>query len=348
MNTFTIAFFMSLVAADPEIYRSGFIAGSSFPSGLDAYSKGIFTNAQQHPNATRGVTFEPFGSEGNTPNLKLGNIEWTWRINVSDFAAPNAIPDPTLGTYPTVDPHIVTTSYDFTWSGPKNWSTELQGLEDRFCLAVVDFTDLPVNVTNGFTESDTNSTSCVPALGQDCVNAILSASQSKQPFAGPSCNIDLNWSEFPECQNTLGYADKVTKFSLSSFMPGFSEEIGKNITTDFINGRGWYGYVSPPQNGSGSSAYYTALNRLHIAAINPLLSAGVGLTQGPELLCMRVNATALPTGDTNGDGVTLTSEAVLEPPTSAGYSVHRNLDWTSVSMWLVSLMFAVAVNVYSL
>lgn len=43
-----------------------------------------------------------------------------------------------------------------------------------------------------------------------------------------------------------------------------------------------------------------------------------GFTQNPQLLCMRVNATKLSTVDTNGDGVTLTSEAVFE---STGYSV---------------------------
>ena len=34
--------------------------------------------------------------------------------------------------------------------------------------------DFPVNVTNAYTEDDTDNTSCVPVLGEECVRALLS------------------------------------------------------------------------------------------------------------------------------------------------------------------------------
>lgn len=64
-----------------------------------------------------------------------------------------------------------------------------------------------------------------------------------------------------------------------------------------------------------------------------------GYTQGPALLCMRVNTTQLPTGDTDGDGVTWTSEAVLE---SIGSSVNRSAVWVWSVVTFMSLTLAFA------
>lgn len=182
--------------------------------------------------------------------------------------------------------------------------------------------DLPVNVTNAYTEDDTNDASCVPVLGQACVDAILSDGRISRGSAVGSCTSPSRyWFEIPECQSTLGYAQAV------GGSPGtFTTSIGvgndsSNATNSWKNGEGWYASFSAPRNGSGSTAYYTTANQLNMVKVNPILSSQVvsapttesgGHIPGPELLCMRVNATKLPTGDTNGDGVTWTSEAVME------------------------------------
>ncbi|RYC66093.1 hypothetical protein CHU98_g150 [Xylaria longipes] len=339
MNIFTVPFLLALVTANEGLYGGPFsIDGSSIPNGLNASSLNTVINAQQHPNATHEVIFKPFGSEGGTSGSvsTLQDIEWAWRINVSDFTAPNS-------TIETVDTHLVTTTYDFNWSGSDELSTNLNSSTARFCLTMTDFHDLPVNITNTYTENDTNSTSCVSTLGQACVNAILKVGSFLGNAAYGNCQGPSQiWSSIPECQSTLGYTSMVSRYlSLYTISPGF----GNHTTKDFINGQGWYGHFSSPQNGSGSNEYYTAMNRLHIVMINALVASSTGFeggySEGPQLLCMRVNATKLPTKDTNGDGVTWTSEAVLESAASG------TLNWTSLPMWLVGLIFAVSINTFS-
>ncbi|KAI0436861.1 hypothetical protein F4803DRAFT_571819 [Xylaria telfairii] len=344
---FTIPFLLTLATAYSHIHGPIIVDGSSLISSLDPYSLELVAQAQQHPNATRQVVFDPFGSV----KASDGDLEWAWRINVSDFAAPDAEPDPAAGDFEkTVDSHIVTTSYDFNWSGPKAWSTEINGTSTRFCLTVVDtLMDLPANVTNAYTKDDTSSTSCVSTLGQACVDAILATGNfigdpRNQPCQGPS----RGWSSIPECHSTLGYIRTVSHyFDTVTSSRGFGNSSNQTATTAFRNGEGWFGYFSSPQNGSGSNEYYTAMNRLHIAMINTLLAPqgtfDDGFTQNTQLLCMRVNATKLSTVDTNGDGVTLTSEAVLE---STGYSVQRTLHRATLAIWSASILFAIIVNTH--
>ncbi|KAJ8115532.1 hypothetical protein ONZ43_g4650 [Nemania bipapillata] len=336
-SIFLVTAFLALAAArEAGDYGPETIDGASIDTTLDAYSVGLITNAQQHPNVTRGVTFKPFESVA------------TLGVNVSDFAAPNAKSD--YGSDAAVDPHIVTTSYDFNWSGSKYWPFRLNGTTSSYCFTVADsLTDLPANVTNAYTEEDTDSSSCVSTLGQACVDAILASGRFS---GGANTSLCLGpsqvWSSFPACQSTLGYTNTVSHgFSLSTGGRTSSNNNNTNTTTNaFLNGGGWFGFTSGPQNGSGSNEYYTAMNRLHIAMVTAVIAPGddldAGYTQDPHLLCMRVNATKLSTKDTNGDGVTWTSEAVLE---SKGYSIQRTPAWAStfLAVPLISLMFAVMV-----
>ncbi|KAF2967597.1 hypothetical protein GQX73_g5985 [Xylaria multiplex] len=347
MNTFTVPFLLALVTANPGLYDGPLtIDGASIPDGLDTYSLNSAINAQQHPNASRGVTFKPFEFEEGSSSAASAfrDIEWAWRVNVSDFAAPNST------TGETGDIHLVTTSYDFNWPDSDELSTELNSSTTRFCLTMADLHDLPVNVTNAYTENDTNSTSCVSTLGQACVDAILKGGSFRGDAASRYCQGPSQvWSNIPECQDTLGYTSKVAhSFSLDTISRGFNNHTAQNATKVFINGGGWSGYFSSPQNSSGSNTYYTAMNRLHIVMINALRASSTGFedgySQGIQLFCMRVNATKLPTDDTNGDGVAWTSEGVLE---SAASMAQRTLNWASLPMWLVGLVLAVAINTFS-
>ncbi|TGJ76835.1 hypothetical protein E0Z10_g10805 [Xylaria hypoxylon] len=351
MNIFTVPLFLALVTASPGLYDGPFdINSSSIPPGLDAYSLNAVINAQQHPNATRGVVFKPFGFEGGTGTpgavSTFGDIEWAWRINVSDFTAPNSTTD---GSDEPVDTHLVTTTYDFNWPVSDELSTKLNSSTARFCLTMANFHDLPVNVTNAYTDNDSNSPSCASTLGQACVDAILKGGSFQGDAESGYCQGPSQiWSSIPECQNTLGYTSTVSHgFSLNTFSRGFGNQTTQNATKIFTSGGGWSGYFSSPQNSSGSNEYYTDMNRLHIVMVNALLPASTsfegGYSEGTQLLCMRVNTTKLPTHDTNGDGVTWTSEAVLESAASMGYLAQRILNWTSLPMWLVGLMLAVVV-----
>jgi hypothetical protein len=277
-------------------------------------------------------------------------------VNISDFAVTNAdvlVGD--YGGYPTVDTHIVTTAYDFSWPSGQDISSQL--LDTGLCMTVLSTpTDMPVSLTNAYTNDQVNNASCIPVLGQACVGAILRGHQSSSGGILGVCQAPpVIWSDLAECQSTLGYVQATSGvFGMLTTPLLFSNESSNATTTtthDWARGRGWFGSFSSPQNGSASPAYYTAANRLHIVMVTtPPLQQGTsassrstdgsGYVQVPELLCMRVNATQLLTPDPNGDGVTWTSEAVME---NMGGLVQTTAAG-ALSMWvLTALAFYLAV-----
>ncbi|KAI4862801.1 hypothetical protein F4820DRAFT_399057 [Hypoxylon rubiginosum] len=291
---------------------------------IDAQIRDLVRNAQGNTNTTRGVAFKPFEAVDTTNSaLSSGDVEWTWRkydspfqvhvnvlrnsgVNVSDFAVPG---DESYDE--VVDPHIVATTYDFTWPGGGNLSAALGDTAAGLCLSFVSLPlDFPANVTELYTEGDANDPSCAPVLGQACVDAILSGGRTTSAGQPPGrCAAGRAWFELPECESTLGYALAASgSGGTNTVSLGFrnSSSGGSSNATayDAEDGGGWYGLFSAPQNGSGSVEYYNATNRVHIAMIDPVLpSAGdTGYTQGPELLCMRVNVTGANVNGANATG----------------------------------------------
>ncbi|KAI0809622.1 hypothetical protein GGR55DRAFT_679457 [Xylaria sp. FL0064] len=348
MQLFILTSLLPFVTAIAQVFGPLEVIGSSVDPFLSADGQELVTSWQQHPNATRGVVFKPFEL---APSLSLRDQEWTWRINISDFAA--AVSEPEIpSTYNgAVGTHIVTTTYDFNWPGADNLSAEINKTSASFCLSVGEFHDPPVNVTNAYTEDDMNSVSCVSTLGQACVDAILAGVKYLGDAETQACPPPSQpWPEIPECQPTFGYnLNKTHHYTVATFGRGFGNYSTQNATAEFKNGAGWLGWYSGAQNGSGSVEYYTAMNRLHVAMINPLLGYEGelydGFTENPQLLCMRVNATKLSSKDTNGDGVTFTSEAVLQ---SAGHSLQRPMGLTPMITWLVSIWILVAVSYHEI
>lgn len=243
--------------------------------------------------------------------------------------------------YKAVDPHLVSTSYDFTWSDPVPAS--LANAWSGLCITASDATDMPANVTNTLTydeDGESDSADCTLALGQSCVDAILAAAGT--PVAtenGTVCNSPTmtSWAALDACAGTLGYnarANGRLAGSENTWGLGFYNSANTSSSSNGTtprrareSGEGFYGHFSGAQNGSDVTEYYSAANRLQIMLVNPMLQmdSGVGgeggsFATGPGLYCMRVNATKLPTKDTDGDGVAFTSEAVLEE--SAGTSVQ--------------------------
>ncbi|KAK9413409.1 hypothetical protein SUNI508_02608 [Seiridium unicorne] len=302
-----------------ENYGPRDIETASLPNTVNSYTSKVVRNAQQNPNITSPVPFKPFPPSSNPdPNQSLEDVKWTWRVNISDLAAPH-----TQSKYATVDSHLVTTTYDFTWSGGGNFST-ISGAHygSGFCLTIwTPMDDMPVNVTNTFTTYDAGNTSCVPALGQACVDAII---DGRAPRGGDPFRCDApvkSWSDIPECRDTMGYAKDVSQYSgTNTFGIGWFNDTNRNATMDWQEGQSFYESDTAPQNGSGSAAYYTAMNRLHIVLVDPILPSNASgfYSQTPQALCMRVNTTQLPTKDPNGDGITWTSEAVMESRESVG------------------------------
>ncbi|KAI0178838.1 hypothetical protein GGR52DRAFT_276428 [Hypoxylon sp. FL1284] len=330
----------TVYAADPfenvGSYGLDIIGGSTLEDNRNADKDilDISRNAQQNPNATRGVAFKPFDKIDLTnTGLASGDVEWTWRVNVSEFADPKAI-----GIQPVADPHIVTTSYDFTWPGGGSLDKALNDSMAGLCVTAMTLPSLPQNVSDKYNSDAANSASCAPVLGQACVDAILGqgATEAGQPL-GRCQGSSVSWFSFPECQDTLGYALSLTgsgTVETASF--GF-HNVESNKTHERSSGEGWFGRFSAAQNGSGSALYYNTTSLLQVAMVNPVLpikgaSNSTPPAQGAQLLCTRVNVTEATDDSENADD---------PDEDSAGSSVGEGAGWTVFMMSLVSFTFMV-------
>ncbi|KAF7536135.1 hypothetical protein G7054_g4776 [Neopestalotiopsis clavispora] len=321
-----------------DIFIDGLTSfGESIPyPSVDNETFTLIAAAQANPNLTRDIAIKPFNSvSSDSSEHGLADVEWHWRVNISDVATPNAQVDKIS------DAHIVSTSYDFSWPETQEIPAELNNTSSALCITIADApVDMPVNVTNAYTEDDAGSASCVHALGQACVDAILaSAGRPVTSEAGPMCSAPReSWAELDECRNTLEYASKSGGserfFATSSFNVSYYGGSSNGSAGGLASGEGIFGTFSAAQNGSGSAEYYTAANRLQIMMINPILqsSGGFEYAAGAGLYCMRVNTTKLPGYDAESDDVTWTSEAVLD---SLGTSIQAH------AVGAVSLMVSI-------
>ncbi|KAI1755416.1 hypothetical protein F4782DRAFT_404401 [Xylaria castorea] len=274
------------------------------PSDLIVYQ-------DQNPNVSRSATFNPFENAWGElgPDSVLRNAEWTWRVNVSQFYAPYNGSD-VAG--PSGRQAFVSQTYDFSWSAEGNLSEALDGATGPLCVTQLGaWVDLPVNVTNGLTDG----TSCVPALGQACVDAIL----NKTPPPGGEDGCDLGgygkFDEMPECRGSFGR----DRGLFGTFAAGFS--LG-NTTSQINSGDTLWVNMSSPVLGNETWLYETVANQIQLLLFSVLLPTSTrpnaSTVPGTELLCLRANSTKLPDVDVNKDGVAVVGEVVL---LSAGTSM---------------------------
>ncbi|KAI0468427.1 hypothetical protein F4859DRAFT_516978 [Xylaria cf. heliscus] len=287
-------------------WRSFALWGLTLDSVLkDKDARDAVVNASRDPTLSRSVTFKPFQQywDSLSDDSVLRDSEWTWRINITNIAAPDADSSNT-----TEDTHVVAATYDFTWPVNGNISAALDNSTSPFCItALGNIVDLPVNATNAY-EEDTG-TGCVPVLGKGCVDALLA--RAPVPSA-QSCNrgATTSWSTIPECRGSFGVSARVQGGSLVA-TPAF--DLSTNASQAWESGQGFFWELTEPVNGTDSQQYHNLGSKVHIMMMYTDLAGGSsrGAT-GPQLLCSRVNLTKLPENDANGDGVALTGESVLE------------------------------------
>ncbi|RYP32498.1 hypothetical protein DL767_005187 [Monosporascus sp. MG133] len=319
------------VGVHAAFYGPTFHWGPSLFNDIDPSAREVIQRANRDPTLTRSVPLRPFERYWGflAEDSVLRDAEWTWRINISSIEAPDADSDGDA----IADPHITSVTYDFSWPAGGNISTALDGASGPLCLMTLqDTVDLPVAATNGYTEDDGDSTSCEPVLGRECVAALLAQVPTPR---GTNCMLPTRtpWSEVPECRDSLGAFHPFGQ----SFM---SWPLGSNVSDDsgggrreWLSGQAFYGNVSGPLDGGDSRLYNYMANRVHMMLMSVELPArDEGQTVGgPELLCMRVNATELPEVDTDGDGVAFTYETVLE---SKGAQIPLLGYYRSSCLWL--------------
>ena len=208
---------------------------------------------------------------------------------------------------------MISTVYDFSWETNGNLSEALGGDNGTFCITVQGDLNMPVNVTNLYTDANGNSTSCEPILGQECVDAIL-ADDDGLSSSGEYCKGPRTiWYQLKECQATLGFAASIKggpSYTTASFE--FNGTIADNTTSGWKSDQGFFGTLTSVVNGSLSLPYFSATNQLRIISVNTQLPTNNGFTGGPELLCMRVNATGLGNNDENSDGIATVDENIFK------------------------------------
>ncbi|KAM7186369.1 hypothetical protein V8F33_011842 [Rhypophila sp. PSN 637] len=252
------------------------------------------------PNETRPISFKPFPEDPD-----LGDSEWTWHVNITDVALPNA-----KITYPQAgdgspDSRGLVVSYDLVWPEWGVLSDTLSRYAPHLCAAVpITVSRLP-NVTNAWPEDNTESPDCAPVLGKACVDAILeTAAKSNDESMDIACRLGTSWDLLPECKDVLyEEARPVRDYgSRDGWIGSITRGIMPVESGETING-GLMNYVYDGKN--TSSLYESAVTMLHILLLHstPPPKSNVSARE-PFLACMRVKTDKLPVRDDteNGNG----------------------------------------------
>ncbi|KAI3535370.1 hypothetical protein CSPX01_11481 [Colletotrichum filicis] len=279
--------------------------GASPPTVFDNQSIEILQQAIAEPNATRQISFRPFEVFSGNARL-LGQDEWTWRVNISDFSLPHLAQNTTeanLGRNIT-EPHYIATSYSLSWPLGGNLSSGgLRGSDSPFCVTSLDVEFSP-NVTNLWTEENGNSTDCEPVLGEACLEALHASDKS---LTRDSCDGRMpSWKTIPECNTTFGYGAVIYGARTSNLNPNVTSNSTPTTgesTSPVASGSEIMGFGSGlVDGGDAREAYLNASNRVQILIFNTWVGEerwNIKLAR-PNIHCMRVNSTQVATSSAFG------------------------------------------------
>ncbi|KAK7959043.1 uncharacterized protein PG986_003897 [Apiospora aurea] len=281
-------------AASGSYYEPTYSMGSySLTNPGNSATDLLYAQAAVNPNATRSVKFHPFPwFHGSSPE-KYRDVEWEWRVNVSDLAPPDVRPETRDGA-PLLDPHVALTTYDFRWPGSGNLSTQVGGGPDAVCISTAVSYTWPGNLTNRYAEGDTASADCGTVLGAACRDAILRNGSGYVTGNRRSCHgTGTPWNTLPECTDSFGYSHNLTRRLDPNKLPTvLTYDINRgngtqpnpewgNWTrvpggTNPVSGTGFFAFNSFPRNATNETEYDEATNRLHVVMLNTMLPTGDG------------------------------------------------------------------------
>lgn len=181
-----------------NVNYQAFGANSSAPA--DGYA--TFRAADRTPNETHQVTF-------NRDNTITSGKNWTWTLKISDVLMPNYTGTDLDSLRPS-DPqnaHVAFTTYDFAWPEGGNLNQAVGKGENLnsavatlnpSCMYMI-YAQWPSNVSEKY---DPSSSDCTSALGDDCVNAILTGLHGE---AGcETQNFPTNSQFIDQCDDSFG------------------------------------------------------------------------------------------------------------------------------------------------
>lgn len=184
--------------------------------------------------------------------------------------------------------HQVEIEYVFSWPGGGELES-IPGASRRnssFCFIAPISWGTAKNITDKYTDANTDSTDCTPVLGSACVDAILTGSAEKDDGSYQGC-WDRPWSEYPECADTFGIAEYAPYQGEGLTLETNSLEPGYTSSRRHFHSIIERGGVSS----SGASLpglYENATNMLQVVLLRPPV-ARTGEAFSPTLNCMRVN-----------------------------------------------------------
>ncbi|KAK8063040.1 hypothetical protein PG997_015137 [Apiospora hydei] len=248
----------------------------------------LYARAAANPNATRSVKFHPFPWFNGSNPEKYTDVEWEWRVNISDFAPPDR-------RRALIDPHVALSTYDFRWPGSGNLSDQVSGGPDAVCISTAVAYTWPGNLTNRYAEGgDPNSADCGTVLGAACRDAILRNGTGYVTGNRRSCHgTGASWNTLPECADSFGYSHELTRRLNPNKIPNvltydINRENGTQPNPEWGNwtrvpgntnptsGAGFFAFNSAPRNATNETDYYEATNRLHVVMLNTMLPTGDG------------------------------------------------------------------------
>ena len=226
-------------------------------------------------------------------------------VNVSDFLISDS--ESVLRNNPGGGTNIVATSYDLSWPGGGNISAETSSSSSNdsrpLCATSVVRQFYAANVTNAFTDDDSDSTSCEPVLGEACIDALL----GQEIATEDGCVRPDLWSRIPECYSSFGYTAEELENPTWVVTQNLTSRGDDEGGVEYASGDRFMTYATQPfdpDSDEDEDIYERSARRLQLLLLQTTNGQG---SRASELLCMRVDtdededeSAGRPLGDTLG------------------------------------------------
>lgn len=225
---------------------------------------------------------------------------------------------------PDVVQRLVSTWYSLSWPGGEgNITAQLPEEDSPFCFRTPLIYRWPVNITNSIDQYDADDGSCVSALGEECVHAIIDLMRirpGRNSQSSGGCGPLREWLyNLPECSGSFGQAEKEYRSGGGhasdriSMTGGWVEDLNTNdvmrtrTVVDTMRGgfpesntsstyRSWHPIfgansdVYDDDDEDAESRWVNATNRLQMVMFQTPIPGTGGQNMSRKLLCTRVNA----------------------------------------------------------
>jgi len=168
MHTSTVASLLFVVGLCRAQQLAGYVqfeGNRSSPKSVSRQVRDALEQADNSPNASHPVSF-------SSP----GYGDWDWTLQLSDVSVPTI-------SNSTPDAHVAFTTWHFSPAGERP-SRAYRPEGPPFCAYLMDI-NFPYDVSSQW---DPDNSSCVPALGEECANALGAVAMSSDC---DSRNVDI-------------------------------------------------------------------------------------------------------------------------------------------------------------